>query len=163
MLGSSAYEYRVLVCLLQELSLFFSQPFGATAPGPSGLPGSIFWGFFHQCQPQTVLEDYFYVEMSYGNSCIFLILVPGLFSMAVCHLSPQCMLAVIPLKGGVTDVMATELHLIPSRVSALWLSLPCQSGVCYWNGGPQICFLAIFLICGVRKAGWELSPWERSH
>ena len=28
--------------------------------------------------------------------------------MAVCHLSPQCMLAVIPLKGGVTDVMATE-------------------------------------------------------
>ena len=56
-----------------------------------------------------------------------------------------------------------SLHLIPSRISALWLSLPCQSGVCCWNGGPQICFLAVFLICSVRKAGWELSPWERSH
>ena len=79
LLGSSAYEYRDRICLLQELSLFFSQPFGATAPGPSGLPGSIFWGFFHQCQPQTVLEDYFYVEMSLCSLHAFNILVPGLF------------------------------------------------------------------------------------
>ena len=36
---------------------------------------------------------------------------------------------------------------------SLWVSLPCQGWgllpMC-WSRGPQICFLAVFLICSVR-------------
>ena len=34
--------------------------------------------------------------------------VKAVFSVDACHLFPQCMLAVIPLTGGVTDVVLTR-------------------------------------------------------
>ena len=52
---------------------------------------------------------------------------------------------------------------------ALWLSLLCQGGVCSLvvvvEAAPpaQICFLVVFLICGVREAEVEHSHWEGSH
>ena len=58
-----------------------------------------------------VLEDYFYVGMSlcslHVNSLIFFG-VKAVFSMDACHVFPQCILAVIPLIGGVTDVVVTR-------------------------------------------------------
>lgn len=52
-----------------------------------------------------VLEDYFYVGVSLCRLCGFNIFgMKGVFSVDVCHLFPQCMLAVIPLIGGVTGV-----------------------------------------------------------
>ena len=49
---------------------------------------------------------------------------------------------------------------------ALWLSLPCQGQGLFpncWSRGPQICFLAVFLICVVRYVGLDHSHWEGSH
>jgi hypothetical protein len=49
------------------------------------------------------------------------------------------------------------------------LSLLCQGGVCSLvvvvEAAPpaQICFLVVFLICGVREAEVEHSHWEGSH
>ena len=56
-----------------------------------------------------VLEAYFYV----GTSCVacvgFIVVgVRAVCSKAACHLFPQCMLAIIPLIGGVTDVVVTR-------------------------------------------------------
>ena len=37
------------------------------------------------------------------------------YSIDVCHLFPQCMLAIIPLIGGVTDVVVTRTCNVYSR------------------------------------------------
>ena len=43
-------------------------------------------------------------------ACVGLIFfgVRAVFSMDACHPFPQCMLAIIPLMGGVTDVVVTR-------------------------------------------------------
>ena len=59
--------------------------------------------------PQTVLEGYFYVGTSLCRLHGFNIFWgEGCFSIDVCHLFLQCMLSVIPLIGGVTDVVGTR-------------------------------------------------------
>ena len=58
--------------------------------------------------PQTVLEDYFHVGISLCSFCVLIFFgMRDVFSMNVCHHFPQCMLAVIPLIEGVTDVVVT--------------------------------------------------------
>ena len=79
------------------------------------------WGFLLLTPDlQTVLEGYFYVEISlcslhglhreYIYSFFFFSFfgTRAVFSIDVCHLCPQCMLAVIPFMGGVTDVVVTR-------------------------------------------------------
>ena len=65
--------------------------------------------------PQTVLEGCFYVGMSLCRlrgfifKFLYFLLVRGIFfSMDDCHLFPQCMLAIIPLIGGLTVVLVTR-------------------------------------------------------
>ena len=77
--------------------------------GSAALQSQMLWGFFLLMpDPQTVLEGYFYVGTSLHSLCGLIIFgVRAVFSMDVCHLFPQCKLAVIPLIGGVTDVVVT--------------------------------------------------------
>ena len=62
--------------------------------------------------PQTVLEGYFYVGMSlcslHGFEFFFFLVAMFVFSMDVCHLFLQCMLAVISLIGYLTGVLVTK-------------------------------------------------------
>lgn len=91
----------------------------------------------------------------------------GVFSVDVCHLFPQCLLAVIPLIGGVTGVgPGTALNVAWGLPFALWVILPCQRPVCFLAvavGAPrstsELCFLAVV---GSRW-GLKCSHWERSH
>ena len=48
---------------------------------------------------------------------------------------------------------------------ALWFSLPSLWWYLSLVGGiePQICFWAVFLICGARLVGLGHTHWERSH
>ena len=73
----------------------------------------------------------------------------AIFSIDVCHLFPQCVLAIIPLIGGVTDLVTRVLHTERGLFFALWVSPPYQRQDLLpscWNRSPQICFLAVFLI-----------------
>ena len=74
--------------------------------------------------------------------------------MDVCHLFPQCILAIIPLKGGMTGVVTRACPDIEQGLPfALWLSLPCQRWGLLpscWSRGPQISFLAVILIFGAK-------------
>ena len=55
-----------------------------------------------------VLESYFYVEVSLCSLCGFNIFGgSAVFSVDDCHVFPHCMLAIIPLIGGVTGVVVT--------------------------------------------------------
>ena len=76
------------------------------------------WGFFLPMpDPQTVFEGYFYVEVPLCSlcGCFFfkfnLILLYFLLHFTSLHfftLLPQCMLAITPLIGGVSDVVVTR-------------------------------------------------------
>lgn len=58
--------------------------------------------------PQTALEGYFYVGTSLCSLCALIFFSESaIFSMDVYHFLPQCMLAIIPLIGDVTDVVVT--------------------------------------------------------
>ena len=59
--------------------------------------------------PSDCLGGLFYVRTS-CVACVGLILFGAsvVFIIDVCHLSPQCMLAIIPFIGGVTDVVRTR-------------------------------------------------------
>ena len=59
--------------------------------------------------PQTVSEGYFIWELP-CVACLGLIVfgVRVVFTIDVFHLFPQCMLAIIPFIGGVTDVVVTR-------------------------------------------------------
>lgn len=76
------------------------------------------------------------------------------FILDACHLFPQCMLAVIPLIGGVTDVVVT----IACLFFALWLSLPCQGQgllLSCWDGAPDLllsCVSALWCKVGGIKS-----------
>lgn len=67
--------------------------------------------------------------------------------MGACCLFSQCMLATIPLRGGVigVGVIGPELALDIEwgLLFALWLSLPCEGQSLLpscWDGSPQIHF-----------------------
>ena len=68
------------------------------------------WGFFLSLpDPQTVLEGIFLKWECPCVASVGLIYfgVRAVFNMYICLLFPQCMLAIIPLIGGVTDVVVT--------------------------------------------------------
>ena len=80
----------------------------------------------------------------------------AVFILDACHFFPQCMLAIIALIGGVTDVVVT----IACPFFALWLSLPCQGQgqgqgllLSCWDRGPrsvtELCF------CSVVQGWWD--------
>ena len=62
--------------------------------------------------PQTVLEGYFYVGTSLCSlRFLFVFVVVAtrvVFSMGVCHVFPQCMLAIISLIGGLAGAVVTR-------------------------------------------------------
>lgn len=92
-----------------------------------------------------VLEDYFYVGVSLCRLCGFNIFgMQAVFGVDVCRLFPRCVLAVIPLIGGVTGVgPETALNVEGGLPSARWVLLPSQRPVC-GSRRPQI------LSCGGR-------------
>ena len=71
------------------------------------------------------------------------------FSIDVCHLFSQCVLAIIPLIAGVADIETRALHPEQGICFAVWVSPPYQRQDLLpscWKRSPQICFLAVFLI-----------------
>ena len=76
---------------------------------PANLQGSVLWEFFHLMpDSQTVLEGYFMWKHACTARVGLILIFFGVrvvFSIDVCHLFPQCMLASIPSIGGVTDVV----------------------------------------------------------
>ena len=70
----------------------------------------------------------------------------AVFSMNASHFFPPCVLAIIPLIGGVTGVVVTPhctaLDVEQGLLFALWLSQPCleQGLLLSWSRSPQICF-----------------------
>lgn len=60
----------------------------------------------------VVLKGYFYMEESMCSLSTFNIFGErAVFIMDACHLFPQCMLAIIPMVGGVIDTVVTRaLH-----------------------------------------------------
>lgn len=86
----------------------------------------------------VVLEDYFYVRACLFSPCGFNIFGVRAVWYGCCCLLPHCVLAFIPLTGGVTGVVTRATAGGEcSLLFALWLSLPCQDRVCFLTVGVE--------------------------
>ena len=109
------------------------------------------------------LVRYLYVRSSlYSLHGFNMFGVRIIFSMDACCLFSQCMLAIIPLIGAVTDVVTRAcISYRPGLLFGLWLSLPCWGRVCSQVVGSRSPWSISDLHC---KGGRIGTPYQkRSH